>query len=769
MHETATSRFFLEHPAAGQPLPAGRQLLRGWLAPKPGHHFVDLRARAPDGIHLAVLGHPRRDLAEAFGWPGPYLPGGFELALDLPPGETRLVFEACDLAGAWSPVAALAVTAGPPAAAATDAGTPAPFLAHEFARALLRLLRRRRAEPDRPLAELAAAVAAATPWPCAVRYPHRPFHGHLDEPAALARAGFGRLNVLGWLFHETAPIRRVWASCDLQVWQRLRHGGPFAGVRMRHPDSARADDCALEGLVDVPAQLPQPRCLRICAELADGSWHLAHVQRTWTCDREDEKLPLPRYSLWMFWEACRALRAAYVSAGVPLEAGPDRRRAVREIRRDFHARAPRSEASRSEAPTPPAAPEDPLLRGVADLSAEGLAKEGGRGVSSPAPRRVLLVTHNLNLEGAPLFLSEYARQLAAAGTTLAVVSGREGPLRARFEALGAAVRVLDLGRLPAAGSAHALRREIRALSAQVDWAGVELVVANTVASFWGVLAADAAGRPSLLYIHESAPPAGFFPEAQAPAVLPVVADAFARATRVSFLTTATRRYYDDLAVRSNFCVNPGWIDLAGIDAFRAAHPRAELRARLGAADDTRLVINVGSVCERKGQTIFARAVDLLCRQQPELTARARFLMIGGRDTLYDRDLADLLRDLALPNLQVLPETPEAYVAYGAADLFVCSSYEESFPRVLLEAMAFGVPVVSTDVHGIPEIARPGQEALLVPPGDTHALAAAMQRMLSDPAAAGELAARARRRVETTFTIDQILPGHLALARDLARR
>jgi hypothetical protein len=136
---------------------------------------------------------------------------------------------------------------------------------------------------------------------------------------------------------------------------------------------------------------------------------------------------------------------------------------------------------------------------------------------------------------------------------------------------------------------------------------------------------------------------------------------------VSFLTTATRRYYDDLAVRSNYCINPGWIDLRGIDAYRAAHSRAELRAGLGLCDGDLLVVNVASVCERKGQTIFARAVDLLWRRDPALAARTHCLMIGGRNTRYDGELAALLHLLQRPHLEVRPETPDVYAAYNAAD------------------------------------------------------------------------------------------------------
>ena len=243
-----------------------------------------------------------------------------------------------------------------------------------------------------------------------------------------------------------------------------------------------------------------------------------------------------------------------------------------------------------------------------------------------------------------------------------------------------------------------------------------LVVANTLSAWWGVHLAHAAGRPSLLYIHESTSPNGFFRGLLPAPALAVVEETFRLASRVSFLTATTQRYYTALSDGSNYCLNPGWIDLAAIARFRAAHTRETLRSRLGIAPGRKLVINVGTVCERKGQHLFARAVNLLWENAPDLAAAADFVMIGGRDTPYDRDLAKFLTQLNRPNLRVLPETGGIYDFYGAADLFVCSSYEESFPRVVLEAMAFALPIASTEVHGIPEMARPDREALLVPAG-----------------------------------------------------
>ena len=142
-------------------------------------------------------------------------------------------------------------------------------------------------------------------------------------------------------------------------------------------------------------------------------------------------------------------------------------------------------------------------------------------------------------------------------------------------------------------------------------------------------------------------------------------------------------------------------------------------------------------------------------------------MVGGRATDYDRDLVSQLATLDRTNLAVAPESEDAAAFYGAADVFVCSSFEESFPRVILEAMAFSLPIVSSAVHGVPEIVRHDEEAVLVPPGDTWALAEALEQVLAQPAWAAQLGQRARRRLEQTFTTERVQPVHLALARETA--
>ncbi|HLP25285.1 MAG TPA: glycosyltransferase, partial [Acidobacteriota bacterium] len=287
--------------------------------------------------------------------------------------------------------------------------------------------------------------------------------------------------------------------------------------------------------------------------------------------------------------------------------------------------------------------------------------------------RLLLLTHNLNLEGAPLFLLEYATWMVReAGFELEVLSGQEGPLRTAYEQLGARIVVADEEHLYSSPDEATFDRRLATLASHIeDWDEIDLVVCNTVVSFWGVLMARSHDKPSLLYIHESTSVFRFFERKLELHLHPLVHEALATATRTLFLCEATRRYYadDDMG---NFRIVPSWIRLDEIAAFRARHTRAEMRRKHGFGDNEIVVANIGTVCERKGQHIFIRAIENFNRHYRG-DAPVRFVMVGARPGIY----LDLLnRDIArleLKNLSQVPETREVFDFFLLADLFVCTS------------------------------------------------------------------------------------------------
>ena len=101
--------------------------------------------------------------------------------------------------------------------------------------------------------------------------------------------------------------------------------------------------------------------------------------------------------------------------------------------------------------------------------------------------------------------------------------------------------------------------------------------------------------------------------------------------------------------------------------------------------------------------------------------------------------------------------------------FCLPSYAEGLPMALLDAMGAGLPVITTPVGGIPEVVTDGVEGYLVEPGDLGALEAAIARLLADEKSRDRMGRAARRKIDTTFSLDAVLPLLEAVYRELGVR
>jgi GT2 family glycosyltransferase len=387
------------------------------------------------------------------------------------------------------------------------------------------------------------------------------------------------------------------------------------------------------------------------------------------------------------------------------------------------------------------------------------------------PFRALILTHNLKFEGAPIFIFELARYLAEQpGVTVTVAAPEDGPLRTRFEQAGLKVEVWDVSALTAARSPADFAAALPRFAAVRRWDDTDILVCNTMLTWWGVHLAAHLGKPSALYVHESNTVKRFFGSGLLPAPMhPLVEESFRAATRVVFTAKSTHAIHEDLSGNDNFRTLASWVDFDRIDRFAAAHTPADLRRKHGLDPEAVVVVNIGSVCERKGQHIYIRGIDLLRRDLPALFPgrKIQWVMVGARDGLY---MESLVQDIQLMGLQsevrIFPETPDIYDFYRLADLLVCTSFEESFPRVILEAMVFGNRIVSTDVNGIAEMLTNTDEAHLVPAGDPFKLAAALKRALTDHFAGDrKMLSMARARAARHYHHGRALPRHLEVVRE----
>ncbi len=175
-----------------------------------------------------------------------------------------------------------------------------------------------------------------------------------------------------------------------------------------------------------------------------------------------------------------------------------------------------------------------------------------------------------------------------------------------------------------------------------------------------------------------------------------------------------------------------------------------------------LVGTLTSFAPVKGLDVFLDAAAAVRASHPQ----ARFALFGdgeGAAALQAR-----ARSLGLDGAVGFPGQVPAHEALAQLGVLVLSSYMEGAPLALLEAMAAGVPVVATRVGGIPELVPEGT-GQLVAPGDAAGLAAAIARLLDDPALANAQAAAARRHVEAGGGADTMADRTLALYEALLAR
>lgn len=185
----------------------------------------------------------------------------------------------------------------------------------------------------------------------------------------------------------------------------------------------------------------------------------------------------------------------------------------------------------------------------------------------------------------------------------------------------------------------------------------------------------------------------------------------------------------------------------GIDDARA---RWQLRDALGLPPDRPVVACACRAAPEKGVAVLLDAFDLLW-QAWHGAGRPVLVYLGdGPDMPRLRERRERLA--AKQDVLLAGYREDAPSLVAGADVCVMPSlWHDALPLAVMQPMALGRPVVASAVGGIPEMIADGESGVLVPPGDAPALAAALRRLLAEPALAARLGACARERVRHAFT------------------
>ncbi len=364
------------------------------------------------------------------------------------------------------------------------------------------------------------------------------------------------------------------------------------------------------------------------------------------------------------------------------------------------------------------------------------------GPSTPTDRlRVLYLIDSLGNGGAEQLLAAYLEHLPDLGVDPVVVAlqDRSGnPMAGPIAALGVPVRTLDIRHLRQRGAAA----EVADVVADVDPDVVhtQLEFANIL----GTAAAARAGIPTLSTIHTLDRPRPWSRDALRFRLMAWMLRR--RADRVIAVSRSARDHFlgRSRAAREQVITIHNGIDL---DRFADTGDRAATRAALGIPEDAPVIATVAVLREPKGIDDMLDALPAIAASLPTV----RYLVVG--DGEHGPALRGRVADEGLADRVVLAGSRTDVAAMlGAADVFVLPSHIEALPTVLIEAMTAGLPIVATDVGGIPEMVERGTSALLVPPHRPDLLADAVVRVLTNPMQATAMGRAGRRLAADRFDI-----------------
>ena len=158
------------------------------------------------------------------------------------------------------------------------------------------------------------------------------------------------------------------------------------------------------------------------------------------------------------------------------------------------------------------------------------------------------------------------------------------------------------------------------------------------------------------------------------------------------------------------------------------------------------ILYAGTVNARKGYADMIRAFARIANKYPEW----RIVFAGNGDVKQGEELAESLRIDKQTVFLGWVSGAEKDRAFKEASIFCLPSYAEGFPMAVLDAWAYGLPVITTPVGGIPDIAEDGKNLLLFTPGDEEQLAKQFERMIGDENLRNKIAEESVRLAHTTF-------------------
>jgi glycosyltransferase involved in cell wall biosynthesis len=174
-------------------------------------------------------------------------------------------------------------------------------------------------------------------------------------------------------------------------------------------------------------------------------------------------------------------------------------------------------------------------------------------------------------------------------------------------------------------------------------------------------------------------------------------------------------------------------------------------------------ICVGAICRRKNQNDFIRALDSLA-----LEKKIKIIFLGGTDqSSYSREFLDLVKNRPWCEYRGFAGRAELRQHFESAAFAVLPTLEDNCPMVVIEAMAAGVPVLASNVGGVPDLIEPEKTGLFCDPNKPVTFATGVRRLLDEAGLSSRLATTAKIVARSRFHPEVVARRHLEIYREVA--
>jgi glycosyltransferase involved in cell wall biosynthesis len=369
-------------------------------------------------------------------------------------------------------------------------------------------------------------------------------------------------------------------------------------------------------------------------------------------------------------------------------------------------------------------------------------------------KNVLFLAHSAQIGGAETCLLDLLSGLKKDGHGGLVLIPCDGPIKERLISIGWEVVTYPIpwwitfagrNRWHLQDLLLGLPKRLTHICGLMKERKIDTVYTNTLACFDGALAARIAKMPHVWHIHEifgaQREMEFYLPKWLVTLIIGHLSKCIIVPSRIArdSLTTSVMR------TKARMVNN-------GVDLYKFA-PRCAVQGHthLGIPAGAQVVAIIGGINKNKRQADFVEAAGIVARQRDNVY----FLVVGTGSSRYITSLEQRISELGLSKRFKLTGVLEDVAEILAlADVLVSASLVECQPRILIEAMAMGKPVVATRSGGSEELVVHGETGLLVSTGNPPELAAAILTLLENDELAVEMGRRGRKRAEDLYSVER---------------